>query len=364
MGLTVAEIAKALGTDAFGDTSLVVEHPAEPGDAGANDLALAMSPAYAEALKSSAAQAAIVWDGADWQAMGLKAAIIVPRARLAMAALTQSFDPAPAPTGIHPTAIIPDSCTVGADPSIGPFVVLAENVTIGDRCRLDPHVTIGLGSTLGDDCWLNAGSRVGRNCHFGSRVILQPNAVVGADGFSYVTRDLSNEERAYQLMGRELLTPPADGKRHRIHSLGGVIFGDDVELGANSCVDAGTIRATRVGRGTKIDNNVMVGHNCIIGEDCILCGQAAMAGSGVLGDRVVMGGRAATKDHITVGNDVVMAAASGLYVDTKDGMFIMGLPAMELQSYRAREKGLRRLPQLLKDFAALQKQFPKDGASD
>jgi len=364
VGLSVAEIANALGTEAFGETTLIVDRPAEPASAGMGDLALAMSPAYADALKHSKAQAAIVWDGADWQSMGLQAAITVPRARLAMSALTQSFDPAPAPTGIHPTAIIPDSAKIGADPSIGPFVVLAENVVVGARCRIDAHVSVGLGSTLGDDCWLNAGSRVGRNCHFGSRVILQPNAVVGADGFSYVTRDLSNEERAYQTMGRVPLTPPEDGTRHRIHSLGGVIFGDDVELGANSCVDAGTIRPTQVGRGTKIDNNVMVGHNCIIGEDCILCGQSAMAGSGVLGDRVVMGGRAATKDHITVGNDVVMAAASGLYVNVKDGAFVMGLPALDMPAYRAREKGLRRLPQMLKDIAALQKRVPKDDAND
>ena len=364
MGLTIAEIAKALGTDAFGDTSLVVQRPAEPGDAGADDLALAMSPAYADALKDSAARAAIVWDGADWQALGLRAAITVPRARLAMAALTQAFDPAPPPTGIHPTAIIPDSCTIGADPSIGPFVVLAEGVTLGDRARIEAHVSIGPGSTLGDDCWLNAGARVGRNCHFGHRVILQPNAVVGADGFSYVTRELANEERVMETMGREPLAPPADGTRHRIHSLGGVVLGDDVEIGANSCVDAGTIRATRVGRGTKIDNNVMVGHNCIIGEDCVLCGQAAMAGSGVLGDRVVMGGRAGTKDHITVGNDVVMAAATGLYVSVKDGQFIMGQPAMDMPSYRAREKGLRRLPQMMKDIAALQKRVNKTDTSD
>ena len=364
MGLTIAEIAKALGTEAHGDTSLEVQRPAEPGDARAEDLALAMSPAYAEALTNSAAQAAIVWDGADWQALGLRAAITVPRARLAMAALTQAFDPAPAPTGIHPTAIIPDSCTIGRDPSIGPFVVLAEGVIIGDRARIEAHVSIGPGSTLGDDCWLNAGARVGRNCRFGNRVILQPNAVVGADGFSYVTRELANEERVMETMGREPLTPPADGTRHRIHSLGGVVLGDDVEIGANSCVDAGTIRATRVGRGTKIDNNVMVGHNCIIGEDCVLCGQAAMAGSGVLGDRVVMGGRAGTKDHITVGNDVVMAAATGLYVSVKDGQFIMGQPAMDMPSYRAREKGLRRLPQMMRDIAALQKRVPKTDTSD
>lgn len=364
MALSVKDIADALGAVAHGDTAIMVDRPTEPGDATANDLALAMSPAYAAALSASPARAAIVWDGADWQSMGLKAAITVPRARLAMSALTQAFDPAPAPTGIHPTAVIDPSVTLGADLSIGPFVVLAAGVTLGDRCRIEAHVTIGPGTTLGADCWLNSGARVGRNCVLGDRVILQPNAVIGADGFSYVTRELSNEERAFMGMGRAPLTPPKDGTRHRIHSLGGVVLGDDVEVGANSAVDAGTIRATRVGRGTKIDNNVMVGHNCIIGEDCILCGQAAMAGSGVLGDRVVMAGRAGTKDHITIGNDVVIAAAAGVYVDLPDGQFVMGQPALELPVYRAREKGLRRLPQLLKDVAALQKRVPKDDQSD
>ena len=364
MSFTIAQIAEALQASAAGDTSLMVVRPAEPASAGKDDLALAMSREYEEALRASPARAAIVWEGADWQDLGLQAAITVPRARLAMARLTQAFDPRPEPTGVHPTAVVDPSAHVGRDVSIGPFVVLAADTRVGDGTIIEAHVSVGPGSTLGANCWLHAGARIGRNVTCGDGVILQPNAVVGADGFSYVTAGLANEERAYQTMGRTRLDPPEDGTRHRIHSLGGVILGDDVEIGANSCVDAGTIRPTRVGRGTKIDNNVMVGHNCIIGEDCVLCGQAAMAGSGVLGDRVVMGGRAGTKDHITVGSDVVMGAAAGLYVSVGDGAFVMGQPALEMPAYRAREKGMRRLPQLIDDVTALKKQVPKTSASD
>ncbi|SEM80973.1 UDP-3-O-[3-hydroxymyristoyl] glucosamine N-acyltransferase [Loktanella fryxellensis] len=364
MALTIAEIAAALGTTAHGDTSLIVRRPAEPKDAGPDDLALAMQPAFAAQLTASGARAAIVWADADWQALGLQAAITVPRARLAMAALTQAFDPAPRSTGIHPTAIVPDDCSIGADPSIGPFVVLAPGTVIGARVRLDAHVSIGPGSTLGDDCLLHAGVRIGRGCRLGDRVILQSNVVIGADGFSYVTRDLSHEERASQTLGRVPLTPPADATRHRIHSLGGVILGDDVEVGANSCIDAGTIRPTQVGRGTKIDDLVLVGHNCIIGADNILCGQVAMAGSGTLGDRVVMGGRAATNNRIIVGNDVVVAAAANVYGHVPDGQFIMGSPALDMPSHRVRDKALRRLPQMMRDIAALQKRVPNDDAKD
>ncbi|RYH03444.1 UDP-3-O-(3-hydroxymyristoyl)glucosamine N-acyltransferase [Salipiger sp. IMCC34102] len=364
MSFTIAEIAEALGTQAFGDQSLRVTRPAAPAAAGVDDLALAMSKDYADALRASTARAAIVWDGADWEDMGLEAAIRVPRARLAMAHLTQAFDPRPAPTGVHPTAVIDPSAHIGADVSIGPFVVLGAQVTIGDGSIVEAHVSVGHGSTLGRNCWLHAGSRVGRNCWFGNGVILQPNASVGADGFSYTTAGLSNEERAYQSMGRTRMEPPEDGYRHRIHSLGGVIFGDDVEVGANSCVDAGTIQPTRVGRGTKIDSIVMVGHNCQIGEDTLLCGQVGVAGSTTIGDRCVLGGKVGTRDHVTIGNDVVLGGGTNLFVDAPDGSFMMGSPALEMPAHRVREKAIRRLPAALDDVAALKKQVPSERAGD
>ena len=123
----------------------------------------------------------------------------------------------------------------------------------------------------------------------------------------------------------------------------GVIVGDDVEVGANSTIDAGTIRATRVGRGTKIDNLVQVGHNVILGEDCVLCAQAAVAGSARLGDRVVMGGKSGIKDNVTVGNDVVLAGGAIVLAPVGDGQFMMGYPAQSMPDFRASQKKMRQI---------------------
>ena len=163
-----------------------------------------------------------------------------------------------------------------------------------------------------------------------------------------MTEGPSNEERSFATLGRKPLTPPEDSIRHRIHSLGGVWIGNDVEVGANSTIDAGTIRPTKVGRGTKIDNLVQVGHNVIVGEDCVLCAQTAIAGSSVIGDRTVLGGKSGVKDNVTLGCDVVLGGAAIALGDVPNGCFMMGYPAVEMPDYRAQTKGLRALPSLLK----------------
>ena len=201
------------------------------------------------------------------------------------------------------------------------------------------------GSRIGGTSILFDGVRIGRRVQIGARAVLHPNVVIGADGFSFVTRDPSNEERAVLRAGERPLDPPKDATRHRIHSLGGVLIADDVEIGANSTVDAGTIRATQVGRGTKIDNLVQVGHNVVLGEDCILCAQAAVAGSAKVGDRVVMGGKSGIRDNVTVGQDVVLAGGSIVLSNVKAGRFVMGYPATDIATFRAQQKSLKRLRQ-------------------
>lgn len=325
MAQTVKEIAAALGAEAFGAVDLLVHRLAEPGDAGADDLALAMSPRYSDAVAVSTARAAVVWKGADWQALGLDAAIVVPRARLAMAGLTQAFQRPQSDSGIHPSAVI--------DPS----------VTIGDGARIGPFVSVGAGCTIGQDADIGAGVRIGQDVVIGDRVVLQPNAVIGADGFSFVTAEAANEEIAFATAGRTTLPPHPAAARHKIHSLGGVVIGDDVEVGANSTIDAGTIRPTRVGRGTKIDNLVQIGHNVIVGEDCVLCAQAAVAGSAVIGDRTVLGGKSGVKDNVTLGCDVVVGGAGIVLANVSDGRFMMGYPATDMPSFRAAQKALRKL---------------------
>jgi UDP-3-O-[3-hydroxymyristoyl] glucosamine N-acyltransferase len=341
MTQTVQDIAAALGAKAFGAVDLCVTGLSEPARAGANDLALAMSPAYADALSQGAARAAVVWAGADWQALGLDAAIEAPRARLAMAALTQMMDPTVQSTGLSPHAVIDPTAKLGRDVSVGHFTIIGADAQIGDSCVIGNHVTVEAGAQIGAQSQLHAGVRIMRAVQIGQRCIMHPNVVIGADGFSFVTSAPSNVEIGRRTLGKTPFEAPADPVQHRIHSLGGVLIGDDVEIGANSTVDAGTIRATHVGNGTKIDNLVQVGHNVQIGEHCLLCAQTAVAGSARIGARTVLGGKSGVADNLTIGTDCVIGGAAIVLSDVPVGSFMMGYPAQPMLIYRARERHLR-----------------------
>ena len=348
---SIAEIAAALGAEAVGAVDVTVGSASEPASAGPEDLALAMTPAYGDALAKGRARAAVVWPGADWQALGLEAAIFAPRARLAMAGLTQMLDQPLPGSGISPQALIDPTARIGENVVIGPFTVIGAEAVIGNNTWIAEHVSIGAGVTLGPDCQIHAGVRLQRHVEIGARVILQPNVVIGGDGFSFVTATPSNVEIARETLGNAALSATDDATWHRIHSLGAVEIGDDVEIGANSTVDAGTIRPTRVGRGTKIDNLVQVGHNVIVGEDCLLCAQAGVAGSSVIGDRVVVGGKAGIADNLTVGADVVLGGGTIVLSNVPGGRMMMGYPAVKMQTHVESYKALRRLPRLLRDLA-------------
>ncbi len=351
MAHSVKDIAAALGAEAFGAVDLLIKGASEPAAAGPDDLALAMTPGYGDALSQGQARAAVVWPGADWQALGLQAAIIAPRARLAMAGLTQMLDRPLPRTGISPHAAVDPAAQIGADVTIGAFTVVGPDAVIGDNTWIADQVSIAEGVVIGPDCQIHAGVRLRRGVHLGARVILQPNAAIGGDGFSFVTAEPSNVEKARETLGEGGFEIPDDPTWHRIHSLGGVTIGDDVEIGANSCVDAGTIRATRIGAGTKIDSLVQVGHNVIVGEHCLLCAQAGVAGSTVIGDRVVVGGKAGVADNLIVGDDVVLGGGSVVLSNVPKGRVMMGYPATKMQTHIEGYKALRRLPRMLRDLA-------------
>ena len=351
MAHSVKDIAAALGAEAFGAVDILIDSASEPAMAGPSDLALAMSPAYGDALAQGSARAAVVWPGADWQALGLEAAIVAPRARLAMAGLTQMLDQPLSGHGISPHAAVDPTAQIGKDVTIGAFTVVGAGAVVGDNTWIADQVSIGEGVQIGTDCQIHAGVRLRRGVRLGARVILQPNAAIGGDGFSFVTAEPSNVEKARETLGEGDMAIPDDPKWHRIHSLGGVQIGDDVEVGANSCVDAGTIRATRVGAGTKIDSLVQVGHNVIVGEHCLLCAQAGVAGSTVLGDRVVVGGKAGVADNLIVGDDVVLGGGSVVLSNVPKGRVMMGYPATKMQTHIEGYKALRRLPRTLRDLA-------------
>ena len=343
---SLKEIAAALGAETLGNATLVVDGLAEPGAAGPDDLAMALTPKFADSLAGGRARAAVVWPGADLGALGLEGAIVAPGGRLTLAGVTAMMDDDPAFAGLsgcHPTAVIDPTAEVPADAVIGPFVVIGPEVVIGPGARIGAHVSIGPETRIGAGATLHAGVRIAARLRIGARFIAQPGVVIGGDGFSFTTAGPSNVDRAMRQRGDAPLPPPEDGAWHRIHSLGGVEIGDDVEIGANSTVDAGTIRATRIGNGVKIDNLVQVGHNVVLGDDCLLCAQAAIAGSSVLGPRVILGGKAGVADNLSVGRDVVAGGGAVILADVGDGRFVSGHPARPTRDYRAELRALRRL---------------------
>ena len=341
MTQSIKSIAAALGAKAFGAVDMCVTGLSEPASAGPDDLALAMSPAYGAALAQGHARAAMVWSGADWQALGLVAAIEAPRARLALAQLTQMMDRAAMTTGLSPHAVIDPAAQIGQGVSIGHFTIIGANAIIGDGCSIGDHVSIGDGVTIGAMAQIHAGVRIMRGVHIGTHAVIQPNVVLGGDGFSFVTAAPSNVEIGRKTLGKVAFDAPADPVQHRIHSLGGVVLGDHVEIGANSTVDAGTVRATIIGNGTKIDNLVQVGHNVQIGVHCLLCAQTAVAGSARIGDRTVLGGKSGVADNLVIGSDCVIGGAAIVLSDVPAGSFMMGYPAQPMLTYRARERSLR-----------------------
>ncbi len=362
--LTAAALAHALDARLEGDGDLPISGAAEPAMAGPNDVALAMSPDYSKGLAEGAARVAVLWDGADWQALGLRAALYVPRPRYAMAGITAALDPGPeiAP-GVHPSAVIEPDVTLGEGAAIGPLVVIGRGARIGPGARIAAHVSIGEEAVIGADVLLYPGVRIARRVQIGDRFIAQPGASVGGDGFSFVTPDKSAVETARENLGRG---GTVANTQHwtRIHSLGTVEIGDDVELGANTTVDRGTIRATRIGRGTKLDSLVQIGHNVVIGEDCLLCGLVGVAGSTRIGNRVILGGQVGVNDNIWIGDDVVAGGATKIFTKVPAGRVILGSPAVEMATQMEINKGLRRLPRLYRDVAALKKAIQSDPEKD
>jgi UDP-3-O-[3-hydroxymyristoyl] glucosamine N-acyltransferase len=354
MAYSVSDIATALGAQFEGEGGLLITGAAEPALASRDQLALAMDPKYASGLSKGQARAAVVWEGADWRKLGLEAAIFTPRPRLAMSRLTRAFDQGPGLAGgIHPSAVIHPSAEIGEGAAIGPFTFIAKGVRIGPRARIASHVTISQDAKIGADALILSGVRIGNRVVIGDRFIAQPNVVIGGDGFSFVTEGKSRVEEV-----RETLGKPSETERQpwlRIHSLGSVTIADDVEIGANSSIDRGTVRDTQIGRGTKLDNLVQLGHNVIVGEDCLICGQTGIAGSTRVGNRVVLGGQVGVADNIFVGDDVVAAGGAILNTSAPAGRVLMGYPAVRMDQNIEMYKASRRLPRMMKQFAELQK---------
>lgn len=354
-----------IGAQAVGQTDLTVRGLAEPAMAAEDQLALAMDPKYAAALADGAAQAAVLWQEADWQGMELAAAILVKRPRYALSGLTAAHEVAPdlglgasgAEPAIHPTAIVAPDAEIGPGSRIGPFVVIGPGVRIGEGARIGAHSSLGAGVVLGARALLHPGVRIGDRVRIGERFRCHSNTVIGADGFSFVTPEPGAIEEVKRTFGNA--AGARQGDYARIASLGTVVIGDDVEMGANCSIDRGTIADTRIGNGTKLDNQVHVGHNVQVGETCLLCGQVGIAGSAVIGNRVVLAGQVGVADHTHVGDDVIAGGASKIHNNIPAGRVVMGSPAIPMEQNIQAYKLYRRLPRLAAKLAALEKTVSK-----
>lgn len=354
MAFSVGDVATALGAEAAGDLDLEIVGLAEPATAQPDQLALAIEEKFATDIGAGQAQAAVLWTGADWASMGLRAAIFAPKSRYVMAGLGRVFAPAlELAAGVHPMACIEDGAVLGEDAAIGPFVYIGKGAQIGPGARIFNHVSIGAGAVIGANATLHPHAHIGARVRIGDRFIAQPGAAIGGDGFSYVSpgKDAVAEAKSTGQITEASRTPGFA----RINSLGAVRIGDDVEVGANAAIDRGTVADTSIGNGTKIDDLVDIGHNVQIGNHCLLCGQVGIAGSTKIGDRVVLAGQVGVADHITIGSDVIVAASSGVGRDIPDGQVMMGYPAVTMAQNVTNYKSIRRLPRVLTRLDALEK---------
>jgi UDP-3-O-[3-hydroxymyristoyl] glucosamine N-acyltransferase len=334
MSYSAAEIAKLVGGEVVGDGNATLKNFAPAERAQSGDLTFAENEDYFARAEQSAATAII----ADQRFSSAKKILIrVPNARIAFArALALFFPEQKFAAGIHPTAVVAKSATVDPTAHIGPHCVVGERVKIGARSVLQAGNFVGDDSRLGEGVNLFPNVMIYPRTEIGHRVRIHAGTVIGSDGFGYVL----------------------DGGFHRkVPQIGNVAIGDDVEIGANVTIDRGALGSTVIGKGTKIDNLVQIAHNVEIGEHCIVIAQAGISGSTKLGKYVILAGQVGLAGHLKIGNQVTVAAQSGVMHDIPDGEKWFGYPAQPDKDMKRQIIAQRKLPELLKRVAELERKL-------
>ena len=320
-----------------GDAAIEIRRVATIDEAGPGDLTFLANPKYAAKVATTRASAIIM----NGEAITAPCAVIRSQAPyLTFAKAIQMLSPAAAASaGVHPSSVIADGAAIDPTASIGPFVVIGAGARIGARTVVHAHVVIGEGTIVGDDCVLHAHTSIRERCVVGSRVILQNGAVIGSDGFGFA--------------------PRADGTHEKIPQTGPVIIEDDVEIGANSCVDRPAVGETRIKAGTKIDNLVQIAHGVVIGRNSLLAAQVGIAGSTVVGEAVMFGGQAGISGHLEIGDRVKLAAKTGVTGPIEADAYMSGYPMMETHAWRRAHAALRKLPEMRKQLLSLDERLEK-----
>ena len=331
----LGELAAALGRPCEGDPGFSVRGVATLEAAGASDLVFVRSSRYAEVLARSSAGAAIAPPGVE---TGGRPTIRSPRPDLDFArAVAHLQGDAPAPPGIHPSAVVAAEARVDPTAALGPQVVVGARARVGPRSALHAGVVLYPDASVGADCVIHAGCVIREEVAVGDRVLLHPGVVLGADGFGYTF-----DER---------------GRPVKIPQIGRVVIEDDVEIGANATVDRATLGETRVRRNAKIDNLCIVSHNCDVGEDVVMVGQSALAGSTTVGRGTIIMGQAATTGHLTIGAGSFLGGRAAVARDLPAGSRVWGAPAVDEHLWRRTVAALNRLPDALRRLRVIERRI-------
>ncbi|MGA9883380.1 MAG: UDP-3-O-(3-hydroxymyristoyl)glucosamine N-acyltransferase [Candidatus Acidiferrales bacterium] len=333
MTCTAGELAKYLGAALAGDANATISRVASPERARPDDLIYVASPKHHQQAAASAALCVIANPGTR---IAGKTILESDDPKFAFAKAADRILPKPAPVEvIHRSAIVAPSAAIAASASVDPYAVIEDDVEIGAGSQIGAFCFIGRGARVGQNCILHPRVTLYAGAELGDRVEIHSGAVIGADGFGYVY---------------------GEGRHWKFPQVGQVQIADDVEIGANTTIDRGSLDTTRIGRGVKIDNLVQVAHNVHIGEHSILASQVGISGSSVIGERVIMGGQAGVGDHCKIEDDARIGGQAGVLVGKtiRKGETVWGTPARPLGRFKEQYAWLARLPELAARLRALE----------
>jgi UDP-3-O-[3-hydroxymyristoyl] glucosamine N-acyltransferase len=322
---TAGGLASYLGATLRGDASVPISGVASPDNAAATDLVYVDSPKHAERATKSAARCVIARQG---MAVPEKTVIESNEPKLAFAKAAVWLLPRHSPVPlIHATAIVPAGARLGANVSIGAYVVVEDNAEIGANTVIEPFCFVGRGARVGEDCWLHPRVTLYAGARVGNRVEVHAGATLGGDGFGYVF---------------------GEGRHWKFPQIGGMEIGDDVEIGAGTTIDRGSLDATLIGDGVKIDNLVHIAHNVKVGARTLILAQAGISGSSTIGADVIVGGQVGMGDHCTLEDGARVASGAGIPTGkiVRAGHTMWGTPARPLEKFKEQYAWLSRLPQL------------------
>ena len=344
-GITVKELAQAVGGTLIGDGSRVVTACNTLMDATPEQVSLLHNAKYAKELETTRAGCVLLAPGGS--ANISRAADLPPltfiEAKNTYYAWQQTMvrlhghrrHPS---VGISPLAVISPSARLGKNVHVHPFAVIGDDCTIGDNCHIFSHVSMMPGSTIGADTVLYPRVTVYERCTIGSRCLINAGTVIGSDGFAYAQ---------------------ADGIHHKMPQAGGLIIEDDVEIGCDTIIERGALNPTRICRGTKIGGHCIIGHNCLIGPANIVISGTCIAGSVNTGKYVIMGGQVGVAGHLDIPDFVKIGAQSGVMTNPEPNTEIVGSPAMEASLMKRVVLNQMKLPELAKRVKELEKLVEK-----